>query len=103
MSCSGSSALLPRGQYSIDKYFQREHLAFEFSGRFYEVRLLTVLSPHRGRLVAPVLMYAALCYVESHGGSQLVAIGRREVLDLYTKCGMKALASQPKPAQCNTS
>ncbi len=81
----------PGGQYSIDKYFRRQHLALKFNRRLYEVRLLTVLSPHRGRLVAPLLMYAALRYVESHGGSQLVAIGRRQVLDLYTRCGMKAL------------
>jgi len=81
----------PGGKYSIDKYFDREHLALAFDKQLYEVRLLTVLSPHRGRLVASLLMYCALRYVESHGGSQLVAIGRREVLDLYTKCGMKGL------------
>jgi histidinol-phosphate/aromatic aminotransferase/cobyric acid decarboxylase-like protein/GNAT superfamily N-acetyltransferase len=80
----------PGGQYSIDKYFDREHLALEFNSYLYEVRLLTVLPSHRGRLVTPLLMYAALRYVESHGGSQLVAIGRREVLDLYVRCGMKA-------------
>ena len=86
----------PAGLYSIDKYFQREHLALEFNARLYEVRLLTVLSPHRGRIVAPLLMYAALRYVESHGGSQLVAIGRREVLDLYARCGMRVLGITTK-------
>ena len=81
----------PDGHYSIDKYFQRQHLALEFNAQLYEVRLLTVLSPHRGRVAAPLLMYAALRYVESHGGTQLVAIGRREVLGLYARCGMKSL------------
>ena len=79
----------PGGLYSIDKYFRREQLPLEFNDGLYEVRLLSVLSAHRGRLVAPLLMYAALRYVGSHGGSRLVAIGRREVMDLYTRCGMK--------------
>jgi len=81
----------PGGQYSIDKYFPRRGLTLQFDPRLYEIRLLTVLRPHRGRMVAPLLMYTALRYVESHGGSQLVAIGRHEVLALYTRCGMKAL------------
>jgi len=34
-------------------------------------------------------MYAALRWVEAHGGEQVVAIGRREVLDLYLKAGLE--------------
>lgn len=86
----------PGGRYSIDKYFHRRQLPLEFNEKLYEVRLLTVLSAHRGRLVAPLLMYAALRYVESQGGSELVAIGRREVMDLYARCGMKALGISTK-------
>jgi histidinol-phosphate/aromatic aminotransferase/cobyric acid decarboxylase-like protein/GNAT superfamily N-acetyltransferase len=81
----------PGGRYSIDKYFQREELPFVFDEGLYEIRLLTVLSAHRGRVIGPLLMYAALRYVESQKGSRLVAIGRREVLGLYTRCGMNPL------------
>jgi hypothetical protein len=69
----------PGGSYSVDKYFSRSVIPVSFDQALYEIRLLTVLSAHRGRIVAPLLMYGALRYVESHGGSQLVAIGRCKV------------------------
>jgi histidinol-phosphate/aromatic aminotransferase/cobyric acid decarboxylase-like protein len=78
---------LPR--YSIDKYFNRETLPFPVDENLYEVRLLTVLRAHRGSELAMLLMYAAFRWVESHGGQGLVAIGRREILDLYLKVGLK--------------
>lgn len=79
-----------RPSYSIDKYFARPTLPFAIDDKLYEVRLLTVLRPHRGRELATLLMYAALRWVEAHGGERVVAIGRREVLDLYLKAGMEA-------------
>jgi histidinol-phosphate/aromatic aminotransferase/cobyric acid decarboxylase-like protein/GNAT superfamily N-acetyltransferase len=78
-----------QGRYSIDKYFSRESLPFEVDESLYEVRLVTVLPEYRGSDVAVLLMYAAFRWVESHGGQQLVAIGRREILDLYVKLGLK--------------
>lgn len=78
----------PGGSYSVDKYFTREEIPVGFDQSLYEIRLLTVLSAHRGRIVAPLLMYGALRYAESNGGSQLVAIGRREVVGMYSRCGM---------------
>lgn len=80
----------PGGSYSVDKYFSRSAIPVSFDQSLYEIRLLTVLSAHRGRIVAPLLMYGALRYVESHGGSQIVAIGRREVVGMYSHCGMKS-------------
>lgn len=77
--------------YSIDKYFKREQLPFAIDDQLYEVRLLTVLKPHRGREVATLLMYAAFRWVEAHGGTRLVAIGRREVVDLYLRVGLEAV------------
>jgi histidinol-phosphate/aromatic aminotransferase/cobyric acid decarboxylase-like protein len=79
----------PGGSYSVDKYFSRNEIPVCFDESLFEIRLLTVLSAHRGRIVAPLLMYGALRYAESHGGSQLVAIGRREVVDMYARCGMR--------------
>jgi histidinol-phosphate/aromatic aminotransferase/cobyric acid decarboxylase-like protein/GNAT superfamily N-acetyltransferase len=87
----GFISITPPGRpsYSIDKYFARETLPFAFDDKLYEVRLLTVLKPHRGRELATLLMYAALRWVEAHGGEHVVAIGRREVLDLYLKAGLE--------------
>ena len=73
----------PGGQsYSIDKYFPRDRLPFAFDAALYEVRLLTVLRPQRGGEAAALLMYAALRYIEAHGGTRVVVIGRRELRDI---------------------
>jgi histidinol-phosphate/aromatic aminotransferase/cobyric acid decarboxylase-like protein/GNAT superfamily N-acetyltransferase len=84
------SITLPRqGAYSIDKYFPRHDLPFAIDDALFELRLLTVLKPHRGREVASVLMYAAFRWVEAHGGEHIAAIGRREVVDMYLRAGLK--------------
>ena len=75
--------------FSIDKYFARAVLPFTFDERLYEIRLLTVLQPHRGRELAALLMYAAYRWVEAHGGTRIVGIGRREVMALYLRSGMQ--------------
>ncbi|MCX6951269.1 MAG: aminotransferase class I/II-fold pyridoxal phosphate-dependent enzyme, partial [Verrucomicrobia bacterium] len=75
--------------FSIDKYFARTGLPFTFDDKLYEVRLLTVLQPHRGRELATLLMYAAYRWVEAHGGTRIVGIGRREVMDLYRRVGLE--------------
>ena len=80
-----------RGPFSIDKYFARAALPFTFDSKLYEIRILTVLKPHRGRELATLLMFAALRWVESHGGTRIVAIGRREVVDLYLRVGLRAV------------
>src|SRR5215204_3500893 len=75
--------------YSIDKYFPRQSLSIVFDHTLYEIRLLTVLQKHRGRELATLLMYAAFRWVESHGGRHIVAIGRREILELYLRSGLQ--------------
>ena len=82
------------GSYSVDKYFSRENCPFPFDERLYEIRLLTVLKPHRGNYLAMVLMYAGLRWVEAHGGTHLVAIGRNEVLDMYHRVGLRSFGQQ---------
>jgi histidinol-phosphate/aromatic aminotransferase/cobyric acid decarboxylase-like protein/GNAT superfamily N-acetyltransferase len=84
----------PGGRLSIDKYFQRESLPFTVDAGTYEIRLLTVLRPERGRSLASLLMYAAFRWVEAQGGTRIVAIGRREILDLYVKAGLCPLGFQ---------
>src|SRR5262245_14586102 len=77
------------GRYSLDKYVARERLPFAFDAGLYEVRLLTVVPEFRGQHVAVLLMYAAFRWVEAHGGTRLMAIGRREVLELYLRAGLR--------------
>ena len=80
-----------RRVYSVDKYLRRADFPALLNDRLYEVRLLSVVNRYRGRELAFLLMYAALRWVESRGGDSLVAIGRREVLDLYLHVGLRRL------------
>ncbi|MCI0745200.1 MAG: aminotransferase class I/II-fold pyridoxal phosphate-dependent enzyme [Verrucomicrobia subdivision 3 bacterium] len=88
---AGFISVTPPGEqgFSIDKYFARSALSFSLEADAFEVRLLTVLAPHRGKEIASILMYAAFRWVESHGGKRIVAIGRREVVDLYLRVGLE--------------
>ena len=79
----------PGGSYSLEKYLTRECLPFTFDHGLYEIRLLTVLKAHRGRELATLLMYAAFRWVEAHGGMRVAAIGRREVVEMYRRCGLE--------------
>jgi len=80
----------PRG-YSIDKYFQRDDLSLMFDAGMFEVRLLTVTRGFRRGPLAGLLMYGALRFAESQGATTIIAIGRIELLDLYTRVGLKPL------------
>lgn len=77
--------------YSVDKYFARGDVSVSFDAGLYEVRLLTVVSAARRSELASLLMYAALRYCESRGARDIVAIGRREVVDVYRRAGMESL------------
>jgi histidinol-phosphate/aromatic aminotransferase/cobyric acid decarboxylase-like protein/GNAT superfamily N-acetyltransferase len=90
---AGFISITPPGElgYSIDKYFARQEFPFPFDNRLFEIRLLTVLKPHRGRELATLLMYAAFRWVEAHGGKRIVGIGRREVLEMYLRSGLKPI------------
>jgi histidinol-phosphate/aromatic aminotransferase/cobyric acid decarboxylase-like protein len=77
--------------YSLDKYFSRADLPFVFDRSLFEVRLLTVVGPHRQARLAFLLMYGALRYVESAGAKTVAAIGRLAVLEMYRRVGFKPL------------
>ena len=77
--------------FSLDKYFARAELPFVLDKRSYEVRLLTVRREHRGSLLATLLMYGALRWVEARGGTRIVGIGREEVLPMYVEAGFEAM------------
>jgi histidinol-phosphate/aromatic aminotransferase/cobyric acid decarboxylase-like protein/GNAT superfamily N-acetyltransferase len=86
----GFVSITPPGHlYSVDKYFGRHVFPFGFDNGVYEVRLLTVIPERRRLAIATLLMYGALRWIEAEGGTRIVAIGRREVLRLYLKAGLK--------------
>jgi histidinol-phosphate/aromatic aminotransferase/cobyric acid decarboxylase-like protein len=75
--------------FSVDRYLRRDEIPFAFDHLLYEIRALTVLKPFRGRLTAAALMYAAFRWVEAHGGARILAIGRRDVMDMYLRAGLE--------------
>lgn len=80
-----------KDRYSIDKYFSRKDLPFKVTDCLYEMRVLTVIKAHRGQHVALTLMWAAFRWIESNGGTSIMAIGRTEVLNMYLKLGFKGM------------
>jgi histidinol-phosphate/aromatic aminotransferase/cobyric acid decarboxylase-like protein len=90
---AGFISVTPPGgpSYSIDKYVSRNSLPIAFNDSLYEIRLLTVVEPYRNSVVAALLMYAAFRWIEAHGGTRIVAIGRVAILELYLKIGLRRL------------
>jgi histidinol-phosphate/aromatic aminotransferase/cobyric acid decarboxylase-like protein len=87
---AGFISVTPPGpRYSIDKYFAVDTLPFTRDEGLFEIRLLTVAAERRGWRLAALLMYAALRWVEEHGGTHVVALGRDRVLDLYLGAGLR--------------
>lgn len=76
--------------YSIDKYFTRHEIPCAVGTGTYEMRILTVSKEYRGQPIALALMWAAFRLIQSLGGSNIMAIGRSEVLEMYVKLGFKA-------------
>ena len=95
---AGFISITPPGgaSYSVDKYFPREEVPLPFDDGLYELRLLTVAGAFRGSSVAAILMLAALRWIESLGGTNIVAIGRVELLDLYVKAGLRPTGKRVK-------
>ena len=77
------------GHYSVDKYVKREELPFPVDDKLYEIRIMTVPQSSRRTLLAVVLMYAAFRWIESHGGSRIVCIGRHEIYSIHMRVGLK--------------
>src|ERR1051326_2752166 len=75
------------GAYSVDKYLRRDEIPFALDSGTFEVRILTVLAARRASIAAALLMYAALRWIEAHGGARVLAIGRREVRAMYVSAG----------------
>lgn len=78
-------------RFSVDRHLRRDGLPFEWDDHVFEIRALTVLNAQRGSIVAAALMYAAYRWVASRGAARVVAIGRREVLDMYRAVGLREI------------
>ena len=76
------------GRWSLDKYLSRADLPLLDTPDVFEVRLLTVAAPWRNTGAAALLMYAALRWVQSRGGRQVVAMGRTDLAGMYTAAGL---------------
>ena len=87
----GYVSITPPGQarYSLDGYLPRADWPFDVSDSLYEIRLLTVIPEHRGKLIASALMYAAFRYIQARGGTRIMATGRREVASIYRRIGLR--------------
>ena len=82
--------------YSVDKYLSRNEIPINFNERLYEIRALTVRRPLRGFHIASCLMYAAFRWIEAHRGAQILSMGRREVIDMYLRLGLRLLGPSVK-------
>lgn len=83
-------------QFSIDKYFNRSCIPYAFDEYLYEIRLLTVRKQNRNTSLALLLMYAAMRWVQSHGGRNIVAICRSDIMGMYEKAGLQSLKQTVK-------
>ena len=77
-------------KFSVDKYFDRSLTPYAFNEELFEVRLLSVVKKFRHSWLALALMHAAKRFVEAHGGKNLVAICREDLLEMYVKAGLVA-------------
>lgn len=78
-------------KYSVDKYFKRSDVPYDFDDNLYEIRLLTVVKENRNNYLALVLMFAAFRWVQSHGGKYIVSICRSDLVKMYSKAGLQML------------
>lgn len=84
------------GPYSFEKYFPADVLPFRPDSDCYEIRLLSVQKEFRGSDAATLLMYAAFRWIQAHGGKNIVAIGREEILELYLRLGLEPVGPSVK-------
>jgi len=76
-------------RFSVDRFVDRARLPFPVDRGTWEIRALTVRPERRGSPLAFLLMYAALRWIEAHGGERVVTMGRRALLDLYLRAGLR--------------
>jgi histidinol-phosphate/aromatic aminotransferase/cobyric acid decarboxylase-like protein len=83
-------------RYSVDKYFDRALIPYDFNNDLYEVRILSVDKNYRSSYLALLLMYASYRWIQSRGGKYIVAICRFDILNMYCKAGLRPLGPTAK-------
>lgn len=75
-------------RYFVERYLDASTARQVRADSPYEIRALTVRESFRRTSVAGLLMYAALRWVVSRGGENVIAMGRAETQDMYTRVGL---------------
>jgi hypothetical protein len=69
----------------------RDELPVPIDEHTFEVRLLTVLTAHRRTMVSALLMYGAFRFIDAHGGTSVIVMGRRQLRHMYMSTGLEPL------------
>ena len=77
--------------FSIDKYFCRQEIPIIFHDRLYELRLLTIIKARRNTIILPLMIRAVFIYLKIKDASEVIAIGRDEILPMYQEIGFEKL------------
>ncbi|NIR50121.1 aminotransferase class I/II-fold pyridoxal phosphate-dependent enzyme [candidate division KSB1 bacterium] len=95
---AGFVSITPPNQskFSVDKYLSRDNIPVNFNNKLFEARILTVDKRYRGFKIAYLLMYAAIRWIDSHGGETVMILGRDKILELYRKVGLQPVGRQIK-------
>jgi histidinol-phosphate/aromatic aminotransferase/cobyric acid decarboxylase-like protein len=84
----GFISITPPGyRYSVHRYLDHDQFADLFSESLHEIRLLTVIDKNRSSRIFFFLAWAAVKWIQSQGGDQIVAIGRDILIPMYQKAG----------------
>jgi histidinol-phosphate/aromatic aminotransferase/cobyric acid decarboxylase-like protein len=80
--------------FSTERHLQRQGVPLSRDQQTFEIRALTVDESARGSVVAMGLMYAAFRWIQARGGLHIVAIGRREAVDMYLRLGLQRAGTE---------
>ncbi|MCF8217233.1 MAG: aminotransferase class I/II-fold pyridoxal phosphate-dependent enzyme [Chlorobium sp.] len=80
--------------YSIDKYVSRSEIPLSFHDALFELRLLTVVEEWRHSIAILLLVYGTYKYLKLKNASEVIAIGRAEIMSLYEGLGFKTLGKR---------
>jgi GNAT superfamily N-acetyltransferase len=81
-------------RYFLERYLDADAAQGLRAGSPFEVRVLTVRAEFRNTPVASLLMYAAMRWVVSRNGATVIAMGRAEIENLYTRLGFRRTGQQ---------
>lgn len=90
----GFVSITPPGSsaFSLEKYLPRTAWPVPADDGTCEIRLLTVRNGARRGLIAAALMLGALRWALRHGATQVIVMGRRALVPMYRKAGLRSQA-----------